>query len=188
MTVPRARQLTAGVAVHIVLKADQPTGKLTTGTVQDILTRGDHPRGVKVRLTDGRVGRVQALAMGSTEPSCAESITDVPTEARVRGSGHRHSLQQDYRQDGGMYSGPESLGLDAYIVAGRKRGGKGRRGGRSITVDTRESVARGDTEEESDVSGVLTSAATAITTCPVCQDFEGDEAAVAHHVAAHFGD
>ena len=29
--------------------------------VQDVLTRGDHPRGIKVRLRDGRVGRVQRL-------------------------------------------------------------------------------------------------------------------------------
>lgn len=47
--------------VAIVLKPDQGSGREVEGTVLEILTRGDHPRGVKVRLTDGRVGRVQRL-------------------------------------------------------------------------------------------------------------------------------
>ncbi|KAM0792208.1 hypothetical protein ACM66B_004904 [Microbotryomycetes sp. NB124-2] len=59
--VPAHRQIRPGVSVSIVLKQDQPTGKRTGGVVQQVLTRGDHPRGVKVRLVDGRVGRVQEL-------------------------------------------------------------------------------------------------------------------------------
>jgi len=56
--------LRAGQTVDIVLKADQSTGKLTRGTVKDILTRsGSHPHGIKVRLTDGRVGRVQQIIL-----------------------------------------------------------------------------------------------------------------------------
>lgn len=52
----------AGQTVDIVLKADQPTGKITRGIVKDILTNSrTHPRGIKVRLTDGRVGRVQKI-------------------------------------------------------------------------------------------------------------------------------
>ncbi len=40
--------------VRIVLKKDQPTGRLTKGIVKDILTRSrTHPHGIKVRLTDG---------------------------------------------------------------------------------------------------------------------------------------
>lgn len=51
-----------GLTVEIVLKKDQRTGKLTRGIVKDILTRsGRHPHGIKVRLTDGRVGRVKAI-------------------------------------------------------------------------------------------------------------------------------
>jgi uncharacterized repeat protein (TIGR03833 family) len=46
----------------IVLKHDQKTGKLTRGIVQNILTSSAfHPRGIKVRLTDGQVGRVQQI-------------------------------------------------------------------------------------------------------------------------------
>jgi uncharacterized repeat protein (TIGR03833 family) len=51
-----------GLAVKIVLKADQRSGKLTAGVVKDILTNSSfHPHGIKVRLTDGQVGRVQEI-------------------------------------------------------------------------------------------------------------------------------
>ncbi len=51
-----------GLEVDIVLKQDQPTGKLTRGIVKDILTNSPrHPHGIKVRLTSGQVGRVKAI-------------------------------------------------------------------------------------------------------------------------------
>ena len=51
-----------GGEVDIILKADQPTGKLTHGRVADILTSDSfHYRGIKVRLEDGQVGRVQLI-------------------------------------------------------------------------------------------------------------------------------
>jgi uncharacterized repeat protein (TIGR03833 family) len=51
-----------GMAVLIVLKKDQPTGKLTKGIVKDILTKSSaHPHGIKVRLMDGQVGRVKEI-------------------------------------------------------------------------------------------------------------------------------
>lgn len=51
-----------GLLVDIVLKKDQPTGKLTRGTVGRILTNSpNHWRGIKVMLEDGQVGRVQAI-------------------------------------------------------------------------------------------------------------------------------
>ena len=54
--------LAPGREVLIVLKQDQKTGKLTRGIVQNILTGSAfHPRGIKVRLTDGQVGRVQQI-------------------------------------------------------------------------------------------------------------------------------
>lgn len=54
--------LRAGLTVDIVLKEDQPTGKLTRGIVQDILTKsGTHPHGIKVRLSNGKVGRVKQI-------------------------------------------------------------------------------------------------------------------------------
>ena len=51
-----------GLKVQIVLKQDQRTGKLTSGVVQDILTpSASHPHGIKVRLSDGQVGRVKNI-------------------------------------------------------------------------------------------------------------------------------
>ncbi len=51
-----------GVEVMIVLKRDQRTGRLTRGKVKEILTRSAyHPHGIKVRLTDGEVGRVKEI-------------------------------------------------------------------------------------------------------------------------------
>ncbi|WP_409291868.1 YwbE family protein [Peribacillus sp. SCS-37] len=51
-----------GLAVDIVLKADQRSGKTTSGIVKDILTNSQtHPHGIKVRLTDGQVGRVKVI-------------------------------------------------------------------------------------------------------------------------------
>ncbi|MDN5050097.1 YwbE family protein [Aliarcobacter butzleri] len=52
----------AGLKVNIVLKEDQRMGKLTSGIVKDILTNSPtHPHGIKVRLQDGQVGRVQEI-------------------------------------------------------------------------------------------------------------------------------
>jgi uncharacterized repeat protein (TIGR03833 family) len=51
-----------GLRVAIVLKADQATGRLTEGIVQQILTNSPvHPHGIKVRLENGAVGRVKEL-------------------------------------------------------------------------------------------------------------------------------
>jgi len=56
------KEISLGATVDIVLKADQRTGKLTRGVVKDLLTNSQtHTRGIKVRLTDGQVGRVQAI-------------------------------------------------------------------------------------------------------------------------------
>lgn len=62
MTGQNRNDITPGVEVDIVLKVDQRTGKLTSGIVKDILTKSPtHPHGIKVRLTDGQVGRVKAI-------------------------------------------------------------------------------------------------------------------------------
>lgn len=51
-----------GAKVQIVLKADQRTGKLTEGIVASLLTNSStHPHGIKVKLRDGQVGRVQKI-------------------------------------------------------------------------------------------------------------------------------
>ncbi len=56
------RDIRSGVEVDIVLKKDQHTGRLTRGVVKDVLTKSArHPYGIKVRLTDGQVGRVKKI-------------------------------------------------------------------------------------------------------------------------------
>jgi uncharacterized repeat protein (TIGR03833 family) len=51
-----------GQRVAIVTKVDQPTGNLTFGIVRDLLTNAEvHPRGIKVRLETGEIGRVQII-------------------------------------------------------------------------------------------------------------------------------
>jgi uncharacterized repeat protein (TIGR03833 family) len=53
-----------GMKVLIVLKKDQKTGTLTEGVVKDLLTKvPKHHRGIKVRLEDGQIGRVQQIIL-----------------------------------------------------------------------------------------------------------------------------
>ncbi|MDU4697897.1 MAG: YwbE family protein [Paenibacillus sp.] len=62
------KNITPGLTVDIVLKKDQPTGKLTRGVVKDILTNSaTHPHGIKARLQDGQVGRVKAILPGKAD-------------------------------------------------------------------------------------------------------------------------
>ena len=56
------KDIKPGLLVKVVQKQDQRTGKLTEGTVKDILTNSaSHPHGIKVRLKDGTVGRVKEI-------------------------------------------------------------------------------------------------------------------------------
>ncbi|MCF7933399.1 MAG: YwbE family protein [Spirochaetia bacterium] len=58
----RREDVRPGAKVAIVLKKDQRSGKLTEGVVADLLTNSSfHPHGIKVRLTDGQIGRVQEI-------------------------------------------------------------------------------------------------------------------------------
>jgi uncharacterized repeat protein (TIGR03833 family) len=56
------KDIRPGSRVEIVLKKNQRSGKRTIGVVKDILTSSaHHPHGIKVRLEDGQIGRVQAV-------------------------------------------------------------------------------------------------------------------------------
>jgi len=56
------KNIRSGLSVAIVLKQDQRSGVLTEGIVRDILTKSPkHPHGIKVRLEDGQIGRVQKI-------------------------------------------------------------------------------------------------------------------------------
>ncbi len=67
MSVPTRSQIRPGMRVQIVEKQNQRSGQLTEGVVARILTNSPtHPHGIKVMLTNGKVGRVQAIV--ATEP------------------------------------------------------------------------------------------------------------------------
>ncbi|MDP3044364.1 MAG: YwbE family protein [Eubacteriales bacterium] len=54
------KNIQPGLRVRVVQKQHQRTGQLTEGVVKDILTKSPaHPHGIKVRLDNGIVGRVQ---------------------------------------------------------------------------------------------------------------------------------
>ncbi|GAA4019589.1 YwbE family protein [Deinococcus rubellus] len=63
MTPPPPRsQVRPGLTVDVIQKHHQASGQLTRGVVSALLTSSaTHPHGIKVRLTSGVVGRVQAL-------------------------------------------------------------------------------------------------------------------------------
>ncbi|CAG7944874.1 unnamed protein product [Penicillium salamii] len=183
--VPPFKAITPGTSVNIILKADQPTGRTVSGLVSDLLTRGDHPRGVKVRLADGRVGRVQSIRNGepTPEPDVMESTQGASFQIRAEGGdgsgkGNRFA-SRDMRLDGPEEPEAEPLGLDMYIRPAKgKKKGKKTQAGQNEGSERREDAI--DTGGPAQKSGSLK--------CPVCGDFEGDEAAVAHHVAGHFGE
>ncbi|WP_110955598.1 YwbE family protein [Anaerosinus massiliensis] len=56
------KNIKSGSKVKVVQKQHQRTGELTEGIVKDILTNSHiHPRGIKVRLASGIIGRVQEI-------------------------------------------------------------------------------------------------------------------------------
>ncbi|KAL1894663.1 hypothetical protein Cpir12675_003554 [Ceratocystis pirilliformis] len=190
-SIPGINQVVRGALVNIVLKADQPTGRTVAGVIQDVLTRGNHPRGIKVRLVDGRVGRVKSLASETQargdEPSTPAEPGDFGIAARqvVRGRDVRHGSGLDLAGDTGAPA--TEIGLDAYIRPakgrGKGRGGAGQFGQsqRGYATDALQSTDRG---EEAPVSGAAEKIN--LSVCPVCHVFEGDEQAVSHHVGTHF--
>lgn len=59
---PKRNQIKPGIQVRIVEKQNQRSGLLTEGVVAQILTKSaSHPHGIKVRLEDGKVGRVKSI-------------------------------------------------------------------------------------------------------------------------------
>lgn len=189
--VPTIRQVVVGAPVSIVLKLDQPTGHQVQGIVAELLTRGDHPRGIKVRLQDGRVGRVQK--MGSMEEAQATSTglsglgrngemgtgqSRVGTATAETVNSFSRSRYSDFRTDGGEEPEREEISLADYVVKDKRK----KKGAKASGVA--ESSGSNDQPETSLDMGCTVAAET--VKCPVCGEFEGDETAVAHHVNTHF--
>ncbi len=180
--VPTTIEVVHGALVNIVLKADQPTGRTVQGAVSQVLTRGNHPRGIKVRLADGRVGRVQSMA-GTGVPSGpqaqpSEDSWGNPAAAGVVTAGSELGGRRQYRDarlDQEQPASTQTIGLDAYIKPAKKRG--------------KQKTAEGNTAGTAAGDGAAaTSAELDESVCPVCGDFRGDAAALTHHVQSHFDD
>ncbi|EPE27689.1 hypothetical protein GLAREA_04480 [Glarea lozoyensis ATCC 20868] len=183
--VPNIQQVFPGASVSIVLKPDQPTGREVQGTVVEVLTSGNHPRGIKVRLGDGRVGRVQRIVSEETAKAGAEGLSGLGRNGESSGesriattmpSGFTHRKYGDYRIDVPDEPPSNELSLSDYVVVKTAKKGKGKK---KSTEETDAVINDGD-------STTLSAPALVTSKCPVCGDFEGDEAAVAHHVNEHF--
>lgn len=182
---PKTTAVLPGAVVNIVLKADQPTGRTVSGVVRDVLTRGNHPRGIKVRLADGRVGRVQSMASSaSATPGDPGGVVE---GANLTGGGSGFDDGGAFDDSGYGRGGvdgtgeglpSQQIGLEAFIKESkskRKRTPKGSSAAAAVAGPAQEDQAQ-----------QAPCPATATATCPVCGEFEGDEAAVSHHVAGHF--
>ena len=138
MTVPRMTEIRQGTYVNIVLKTDQRTGKLTSGQVSDILTRGDHPRGVKVRLADGQIGRVQSLSPSSGPSANAEPLI-LSTQGGV--AQVARGIQDDYRLDAEPAA---TTSLFDYVRAPKQKKGKNGRVAGSVDALTPQQQLEGE--------------------------------------------
>lgn len=189
-SVPKYSQLRPGVGVNIVLKADQPTGKLTSGQISEILTRGDHPRGIKVRLRNGQIGRVQSLTSqdrdaGNTSTSAegnevgySETLETRRGGPRLQEEGRRrtYTMQEDYREE----SIPtQSINLGDYIKVSQKK--KPRRKVQPVdapsTLERDPGVEEGMSLEPASIQGKLESEFPNVDSALVAailSDFHGD--------------
>lgn len=154
-TVPTLRQVVPGASVFIILKDDQSTGQETAGVVQDVLTSGNHPRGIKVRLQDGQVGRVQRMGGDGSQPTSGSPSGSAAGSGPSRPFSHKYT---DVREDEHLYpSEPPARSLADFIPA--------------------------FADEPSPPPN-----AGPVVKCPFCDDFEGDEPAVTHHIdEVHLG-
>ncbi|KFG82005.1 hypothetical protein MANI_005965 [Metarhizium anisopliae] len=154
-TVPTVQQVIPGASVFIILKEDQPTGKETAGVVSQLLTRGNHPRGIKVRLRNGQVGRVQRMGTASEAvPGVSENSSRPHAPSRFT---HRYT---DVRNDIDFPSEPPPRSLADFLPP-----------------------APSDNHAASDTNHGLDAAVSyVVVNCPICDSFAGDEAAVTHHI------
>jgi len=61
-SIPTRNMIKIGSKVAIIEKQNQGSGELTEGVVVRLLTKSPtHPHGIKVVISGGKVGRVQAL-------------------------------------------------------------------------------------------------------------------------------
>lgn len=68
-----------GDKVKVARKKDYASGVLTEGVVKDVLTSKQfHPRGHKVRLTNGIIGRVQEFVDQAESKQTSPTASPIP--------------------------------------------------------------------------------------------------------------
>jgi uncharacterized repeat protein (TIGR03833 family) len=183
--VPGAHQVLPGAGVSIILKVDQPTGNEVLGIVGQVLGRGNHPRGIKVKLQDGRVGRVQRIVDQGIAKDASEGLSSLgrngepdstvtgigSTPQAVSSSRHFADIRDDPYDYANSSTSREPINLVDYIKPSKNR--KKKSGPKKP-------------EEKEDEPNVTPTIPAEIVTCPVCGLFEGDEEAVSFHANTHF--
>ncbi|RFU32424.1 hypothetical protein B7463_g3915, partial [Scytalidium lignicola] len=175
--VPGIDQVTSGAPVSIILKIDQPTGREVQGIVAEVLTNGNHPRGIKVRLVDGRVGRVQRMVSEDEGKAGSAGLSGLDRNGGIPHSQSSNMLlsdvpssrvrlrYRDIREEVDVI--PRSgYSLEDFLPAGHP--------------------LREDSDTEIPLPALNLAPASEALVCPVCGQFEGDETAISHHVATHF--
>lgn len=181
--VPTTQQVKPGASVSIVLKADQRTGREVQGAVKDVLTRGNHPHGIKVRLQDERVGRVQRM-MGnvSTRPNLQPAPEpDMKPEIKPHVNPEvkqeiKPEIKPEIKAAPDIKPEPEiKPDMKPKPPAGRARS----RNENQPSQRTRPKHERFATDNENQGNRLLSIQgsslfSSAVVQCPICGDFEGD--------------
>ena len=99
MTKPPFRNdLEVGLAAEIETEGDQNTGRLTSGTIAEILTPDrHHPHGIRVRLQDGQMDRVKKV-VGLTTEEPAHSSVDLAAKS-IPKTEDKHNKFEFYQYD-----------------------------------------------------------------------------------------
>ena len=108
---PIRRELKAGLGVEIETKEDQGTGRLVSGIVEEILTTDStHPYGIKVRLQDGRVGRVKKIS--NTAPRVSgNSFEDLDAKPIPTTEDKYNEFKEFYQHDEKIDNPPSSTNV-----------------------------------------------------------------------------
>lgn len=151
------------------------------GIVADVLTSGNHPRGIKVCLRDGRVGRVQRMVGEQEAHEASQGLSGLGRNGDI---GYTGSVDAPFAGRARTYARSRCRGVHEQE---QDLPSSGYSLGAFLPEDTTQASIQ-------NISGPTDHPATALDfgsatrICPVCEAFEGDEMAVAHHVNEHFGD
>ena len=100
MNVPDRNQIKIGSHVWIETKQNQDTGKLTEGTVKEILTHAEsHPHGIKVNLEDDQTGRVKKIDSVMEFSSAGSGFVDLHKIKIPRTEDKENEFKETFQYD-----------------------------------------------------------------------------------------